>query len=109
MSKLKRGLCCKRCGHKCEKAKSKTVKGDKMEVCPACDWPGTLEPFEQPLNERSGRCRNCAGGAFTLAMGKNKLAGQMLRCCKQCGEVINPDHPNDILKKGDPKHEYKQH
>lgn len=89
-----------------EKAKDKTIQKAKYKVCPDCSKIVTT--WERPLNERSGRCGNCAGGAFILAMGKKKLAGQMLRKCKKCGEVINPDHPTIILSEGDKAHEYKQ-
>jgi Zn ribbon nucleic-acid-binding protein len=97
---LTRGLKCKRCNAIVEKAKKKTVKGDKMEICPACEWPDTLEPWEKPKTEQIGRCSNCGHGSFTLAMHKRDL----LRMCKKCLEVINPD-TGQLIRQG--KEEFK--
>lgn len=47
----------------------------------------------------TGICKNCGNGSFTLAMGKRKLAGQLLRCCKKCMQIENVD-TGVLLKKG---------
>lgn len=79
-----RGFLCASCGP-IEKASKKTIKKVQYDICPECG--AIVKEWERPLNERPGRCGNCAGGSFKLAIHK----GQLLRCCKTCKEVINPD------------------
>lgn len=45
--------------------------------------------------ERSGVCNTCNKGAFTLAIEDH----QLLRLCKNCKELYNPD-TNTIIRKG---------
>ena len=85
---LNRGFTCNNCGV-IEKA---TKKGQRM-VCPVCII--TVTPWERPLNERSGRCRTCAGGQFTNRIEKSDL----IRTCKVCTEEYNIDK-DKVIKKG---------
>lgn len=47
----------------------------------------------------NGLCRNCGYGSFTLGVGKRKLAGQLLRCCKKCQQIESVE-TGVLLKKG---------
>lgn len=47
----------------------------------------------------SGTCSNCGHGSFTLALGKKKLASQLLRCCKKCLQIENTED-NRVLREG---------
>lgn len=97
-----KGYKCDLCGP-IEKANVRTMRRIKRHTCPNCD--ALVHPWTRPENERSGRCRNCAGGAFKLAVVK----GKMLRCCKRCDEVINTDSKKyEIIREGDKKHEYRK-
>jgi len=97
---MNRGFKCRDCGQVCEKAKEKTISKVKYKVCPHCS--GLVDPWERPLNERPGRCINCAGGKFNLAMVK----GRMLRNCPGCGMVIDVD-TKEVIREGNKEHEYK--
>lgn len=94
-----RGFLCPQCGP-IEKAKKKTISKVQYDTC---DCGRVVTKWERPLNERMGRCSNCANGGFTLAMVK----GQLLRCCKKCKMVINPD-TNKIIREGESEFEYKE-
>lgn len=98
------GFKCIDCGP-IQKATSKTIRKVQYNVCPTCSK--VVSAWQRPLNERVGRCRHCAHGGFTQAMGKGKLKGKLLTQCKLCFQVANPD-TGEILKQGDKKHEYKQ-
>ena len=88
-----RGYKCEKCGP-IQKANKKTIAKIKRNVCPECDR--IVTEWVRPLNERAGRCNNCAGAAFTLAVVKR----QLLRCCKNCGMVINTDDNEKIIREG---------
>lgn len=47
----------------------------------------------------NGFCGNCGYGSFKLAVGKRKLAGQLLRCCKKCQQIESVE-TGILLKKG---------
>lgn len=97
------GFYCTNCGP-IEKAKERSINKVRHKTCNECG--SIVTSWERPLNERVGRCANCAHGSFTLALGKGKLKGQLLRKCKHCGQVSNPD-TNEILREGNKEHEYK--
>lgn len=96
-----RGWMCKECGP-VEESKKRTINKVQWDCCKTCG--GIVMAWERPLNERSGRCGNCANASFSSAMVK----GHLLRCCKVCKEVIDIDADCKIVRKGDKKHEYKQ-
>lgn len=82
-----RGFSCSSCG-----IIPKAVKKGQRVVCPVCSL--TVTPWEKPINERSGRCFRCSNGSFSLKFDK----GQLLRTCKKCGEKIDPDTGEIIIK-----------
>lgn len=92
------GFICSKCGP-IPTAKNKTINKTQYQVCPDCSH--VVHKWERPLNERSGRCGNCAKGSFTLALHK----GRLLRCCKECAEVKNTD-TGEIIRKGAKEHAY---
>jgi DNA-directed RNA polymerase subunit RPC12/RpoP len=92
-----RGFFCSNCGP-IEKSSKNTIKKVQYDTCPACSL--IVKKWERPLNERKGRCPNCAHGGFKLGMKK----GVMLRKCLKCGEITNPD-TKEIVKEGDKKNE----
>ncbi|PEL12687.1 hypothetical protein [Bacillus sp. AFS017336] len=53
-----------------------------------------MEQDEQEV-VRPGICANCGHGSFKLKIVKHRL----LRGCKKCGEVIDPDNMK-VLSKG---------
>lgn len=53
----------------------------------------------------SGTCSNCGYGSFTLALGKKKLAGQLLRCCKKCLQIDNTEN-GQVLREGRKEDEF---
>lgn len=55
----------------------------------------------------NGRCSNCNHASFTLALGKKKLSGQLLRCCKKCQQIENTD-THEVLKKGRKTDEFRE-
>lgn len=98
-----KGFMCKHCGPiktAGKKAASKAMPA--RNVCPEC--AETVTPWERPMNERAGRCGNCANASFTSAFVKR----QLLRCCKLCNEVVNIDKNCEIVRKGDLKHAIKK-
>jgi hypothetical protein len=88
-----RGYLCNACGP-CEKPDTKKIGVRKYIVCPTC--AEVVTEWVRPINERPGRCRTCSGGAFKLAL----LKGELLRCCKTCKEIVNPDFPDVIIRQG---------
>lgn len=90
------GFICKKCGPM-KTAKKSTVKGVPYDLCPHC--LNLVTEWEKPLNERIGHCGKCGNAGFILAIGKNKLKGVLIRKCKKCGEMVNPDD-KVILKEG---------
>lgn len=94
------GWLCKECGPVAE-SKKRSINKVQWDCCKDCG--GIVTKWERPLNERDGRCGNCANAAFTSAIVK----GQLLRCCKTCNEVVNTDQDCKIVRKGDKRHEYK--
>lgn len=87
------GFYCTNCGP-VEKAKKKTINKKQCDVCMVCSE--IVEKWTRPLKERAGRCSNCSGASFTLAIVKSRL----LRCCKQCKMVIDPD-TKEIIREGE--------
>lgn len=59
------------------------------------------KPFV-PLHERPGRCGNptCGGASFKSAIYKHDI----LRCCKNCGEIYNIDKEK-VIRKGEIQNE----
>lgn len=94
------GFYCPNCGP-IPRARTRSRNKVRVNTCHNCEAVVTV--WERPLNERIGRCGNCANGWFKLAVVK----GQLLRCCKVCDEVVNTDKNNEITREGDKKHEYK--
>lgn len=86
------GFLCPNCGP-IEKSKDKTIRKVKHKTCPGCQ--SIVSPWTRPINERIGRCSNCGGGSFKLAMYK----GDLIRNCKQCDMVINPD-TDEVIREG---------
>jgi hypothetical protein len=66
------------------------VKHDCCKICGA-----VVRPWERPLNERAGRCNNCAGGCF----GQKLVNRHLIRVCNICTEEYNTD-TNKIIKPG---------
>jgi hypothetical protein len=93
------GFLCPDCGP-IPTAKKRSIAKVQHDTCPDCGK--IVSKWERPLNERSGRCNNCGGGAFTLVMWK----GDLLRKCKKCDEVYNTD-TKIVKRKGLKKYEYK--
>lgn len=65
-------------------------------------WKDNFKQPEEPpaiRPKRAGICSNCENGSFTLGLGKNSLKGHLLRCCKLCGQIENPD-TGQILRSG---------
>jgi len=56
--------------------------------------PDAMEKDEQEFI-RPGICTNCGHGSFKLKIVKHRL----LRGCKKCGEVIDPENMK-VLRKG---------
>lgn len=91
------GFLCPNCGPVPE-AKDRSIRKVKHKCCKKCE--AIVSPWQRPMNERAGRCGNCAYAAFTLAIVK----GRLVRCCKRCLEVMDAD-TQKILRKG--KEEFK--
>jgi hypothetical protein len=91
-----KGFYCAICGP-IPRAAKKTIKKIPYNICPDC--MSIVQLWDRPLNERDGRCGNCGNGSFTNAIVK----GQLLRCCKQCAEVVNTDKDCEIVRKGEVK------
>ena len=83
-----RGFECKSCG-----VMEKAAKKGQRTICPICSLP--VVSWEKPLNERSGRCRTCAGAKFESKIHKH----QLLRRCRNCNEVYNID-TEKVVRKG---------
>lgn len=92
-----RGFLCKECGP-IPKAKTRSKNRIKRETCPDC--MGVVTPWERPMNERPGRCLNCAYAGFKLAVVK----GVIVRACKRCNEAYSPE-TKQVIRKG--KEEFK--
>lgn len=99
------GWLCKECGP-VKESKKRSINKTQYDCCKACG--GIVTKWTRPMNERAGRCNNCGHAAFKLAMGKNKLAGRLLRCCTKCQEVVNTDDNNKILVKGNEAFKYER-
>lgn len=94
------GWMCQECGPVAE-SKKRAIAKVQYDCCKVCG--GIVQKWTRPLNERAGRCKNCAGASFTMALVKH----QLLRCCKQCGEVVNTDQDCKVVRKGEGKRECK--
>lgn len=92
-----RGFKCPNCGP-IPKSDKRKISKISRDCCPDCKE--VVTPWSRPLNERAGRCGNCAGAAFKLAVVK----GQLLRNCKVCGMVVNTDDDNKVIREGDKEH-----
>lgn len=95
-----KGFLCPSCGP-IPTAKKSSRNKVQFDVCLACS--NVVSKWERPLNERAGRCGNCGGGAFTLAVWK----GDILRKCKTCDEVFNVDK-NEVTRKGKKEHVFRE-
>jgi len=84
---------CPKCNWIGKKPKDKTINKQKYKTCPTCE--NIVQAYEVPLNERLGRCGNCGGGGFTLAI----VNSHLIRKCKACGEVFDTD-AGKIIRKG---------
>lgn len=80
-------------------AASKTRLKIKYNVCPDCSK--VVTPWERPLNERPGRCSNCANGSFESEL----VEGKFLRECKKCKEKIDID-TGEIITQGKEEMKY---
>ena len=97
MTTFNTGFLCKSCGPVREMEK-KTVRKVSIDCCKTCG--GNVTKWSRPLNERAGRCNNCAHGSF-----KSRIhLGVFMRECARCLEVRNPD-TNEIYVQG--KEEFK--
>jgi transcription elongation factor Elf1 len=82
------GFMCPNCGPMKE-CSSKSIKKVAHLVCKRCE--ALVNKWERPLNERAGRCTNCAGCDFASSMGKDKLKGHLIRLCRICSEEYDID------------------
>lgn len=89
---------CEACGP-IPAAKRRTIAKTPRDTCPDCS--AIVRVWVRPLNERPGRCRHCANGAFTLALHN----GRLLRCCKRCKAVVNTEN-GESIRKGAEEYEY---
>jgi hypothetical protein len=94
------GWLCPECGPVPD-SKKRSINKVQWDCCKACG--AIVTRWERPLNERSGRCGNCANGSFELAVRK----GRLLRKCKKCNEVVDTDEECKVKRKGDKEHAYK--
>lgn len=86
------GWMCKNCGP-VQESKKRSIAKVQRDCCKECDSP--VVKWSRPLNERAGRCRNCANTSF-----KSKIhLSVFMRECKACGEIMNPDN-GEILTPG---------
>lgn len=72
-------------------------------------WKDNFTVEEETPSEpqkRVGTCSNCDYGSFTLGLGKGRLKGVLLRQCKSCLQVENPD-TGEVIRKGEVIHETK--
>lgn len=69
---------------------------NKRNICPLCSKD--VEKWERPLEERPGRCATCSNASFKSAIYKHDI----LRCCKNCGEIYNIDK-DQVIRKGELK------
>lgn len=88
-----KGFICALCGP-IPKANKKTVNKRPYNICPTC--MKFVEVWERPEKERAGRCFNCGGGGFTLAI----VNSHLIRKCKQCGECYDTDAAK-VIRKGE--------
>lgn len=87
-----RGWFCPKCGP-VESAKDKSIAKVKYKVCKLCE--AIVQPWKRPMKDRDGRCCFCGNGSFTL-MFRNRV---LLRECKKCKGVINPD-TKEVIENG---------
>lgn len=92
MTTFNTGFMCASCGP-VQESKKRSIAKVQRDCCKICDSP--VVKWSRPMNERAGRCRNCANASF-----KSKVAnGIFMRTCNECGEVINPDN-GEVLTPG---------
>ncbi|AKU43398.1 hypothetical protein CPT_Silence61 [Bacillus phage Silence] len=95
MSFFNKGFMCPECGPvPLNGSVVRSINKAKFNACKVC--ASRVTPWERPLNERAGRCGNCAGTSFKSAIVKH----QFLRCCNDCGQVLDVDS-NKIIREGD--------
>lgn len=93
------GWMCKQCGP-VKESKKRSINKVQFDCCKNCNE--VVTKWERPINERAGHCGNCGNASFKLAMFRSDL----LRKCKQCGEVYNTDK-REVKRKGAKEFEYK--
>ena len=94
-----KGYMCKRCGPVAE-AKKRTIAKAIVICCKDCD--GVVTAWERPLNERPGRCGNCATSSFSLSVS----GGYIMRECKVCGQYDNSE-TGEVITKGNEERRWK--
>lgn len=94
------GFICPNCGPVRE-SKERSINKIKFPTCKAC--MAVVTTWVRPLNERAGRCRNCAASGFKMAMYK----GDLIRNCKKCDEVYNID-TEKVIRQGKEEFKYER-
>lgn len=87
-----KGFLCPNCGP-VQESKSKSIAKVQHNCCKECD--AIVKVWERPLNERAGRCNNCAGAHF----GHRLENSYLIRICHNCNEEYNTD-TRQVHKKG---------
>lgn len=83
---------CRKCDWIGNKPKEKSVNKVKYKTCPECS--DLVDTYVIPMNERVGRCFTCGHAKFKLAI----TYKQLLRGCRNCGEIYNTDTEKVIVK-----------
>jgi hypothetical protein len=94
------GWFCKECGP-VKESKKRSIAKVQYDCCKDCG--GIVTEWERPLNERAGRCRNCAASGFEMAIHK----GHLIRNCKTCNEVYDID-ADKLIQKGKEEFKYER-
>lgn len=92
------GFLCPNCGP-VQDSKERSINKVKHPTCKTCE--AIVSKWERPLNERAGRCGNCAAASFKSAIVK----GHLVRNCVTCQEVYDID-ANKIIRKGKEEFRY---
>jgi hypothetical protein len=90
---MNKGFKCEGCGWIGEKPAERSIMKIKYKCCPDCRE--IVKPYITPLNERAGRCRNCAGHSFRLRAQDRAI----IRICAGCGEELNT-MTMEVIKNG---------
>lgn len=87
-----KGYLCINCGP-VKESKKRSINKTQHDCCKECG--AVVRTWERPLNERAGRCSNCAGGHFGQRLENHCL----IRVCNICTEEYNTD-THKIVKPG---------